>query len=378
MIPRSTTLAQEGRRIRAALVLTAALIVLVNLVVFVAGNLTKGERVTGPDGSSYVTTAYGTAALAELLEGEGLSVTRLRSPYSSFELRPEQALFLVEVGFGEFALPELTALTRFLREGGRLVMAGPVPDDLLEVLGDDLPVWQTGGSTAATASEELPGVGEVPLSGRGSFIGRGGATPILLASDGTLVGVRRAIGQGTLTWLADAAPLLNVGLGRGDSAGLAVSLVEERAAVFDEYRHGFGGESFWQALPDGWAATIGLLAVAGLAGLIAYARRLGPPEEVERRLRPDRAAYIESVAAILGRTRRLNESILPVRNRTRRLLAIRAGLGQEPSDESLRRAGRAANLSDAEIEAVLDEAGDPLAAGRALARLSQAHDEPLA
>jgi hypothetical protein len=180
-----------------------------------------------------------------------------------------------------------------------------------------------------------------------------------------------------VVWLADSAPLLNLGLALGDSAGLAVALLDGQAAVFDEYRHGFGGDSFWQALPDGWAATLLLLAVAGLAGMIAYARRLGPPEELERRLRPDRAAYIESVAAMLGRTGRLNESIRPVRARTRRLLATRAGLGQEPSDDALRRAGLAANLSSDEIEAVLDETGDPIAAGRALTRLSQGPGEPL-
>jgi hypothetical protein len=120
-----------------------------------------------------------------------------------------------------------------------------------------------------------------------------------------------------------------------------------------------------------------LLAAAGLAAMIAYARRLGPPEDVERRLRPDRAAYIESVAAMLGRTQRLNESIRPVRARARRLLASRAALAQTPSDDDLRRAGQTANLTDEEIEAVLDETGDPLAAGRALARLSLGPGEPL-
>jgi hypothetical protein len=114
-----------------------------------------------------------------------------------------------------------------------------------------------------------------------------------------------------------------------------------------------------------------LLALAGLAALTAYARRLGPPEIVERQLRPDRAAYIESVAAILGRTRRLQESIDPVRARARRLLATRAGLTHGASDDALRRAGEAANLTTEEIDAVLDDTGDPLNAGRALARLSR-------
>jgi hypothetical protein len=259
----------------------------------------------------------------------------------------------------------------FLETGGRLVLAGAVPDDLLDVLGDDLPEWESGGPTIAFATEDLMGVRDVPLSGAGSFSQTGRTTPVLSADDGTPVGVAWSLGDGSITWLADPTPLMNVGLARGDSAGLAVALVKGRRAAFDEYRHGFGGESFWQALPDGWTATLLLLAVAGLAALIAYARRLGPPEMVERQLRPDRAAYIESVAAILGRTRRLNESIGPVRARARRLLATRAGLTQEASDDALRRAGEAANLTTEEIDAVLDESGDALITGRALARLSQ-------
>jgi hypothetical protein len=371
MIPPSTTLTPEGRKIRTRLLLAAALIVLVNLAVFLGGKLTAGQRVAGPDGSTYVTTAFGTAALAELLEGEGLIVSRLRAPFTASRLQPAQTLLLVDIGFAGFAASELTSVNGFLEEGGRLVLAGAVPDDLLEVLGGDLPEWESAGPTMAFATGDLAGVGEVPLSGAGSFSRTGRTTAVLSADDGTPVSVTWSLGAGSITWLADPTPLMNVGLARGDSAGLAVALVQGRPAVFDEYRHGFGGESFWQALPDGWTATLLLLAVAGLAALIAYARRLGPPEMVERQLRPDRATYIESVAAILGRTRRLNESIGPVRARARRLLASRAGLTQAAPDDALRRAGEAANLTTEQIDAVLDESGDALTTGRALARLSQ-------
>jgi hypothetical protein len=344
--------------------------VLVNLAVFVGGKLTAGQRVAGPDGSTYVTTAFGTAAVAELLEGEGLAVSRLRAPYNASRLQPDVTLVMVDIGFAGFASSELSAVTGFLEAGGRLVMAGAVPDDLLDVLADDVPEWESGGPDIAFATEDLAGVKEVPLSGSGSFSRTGRGTPLLSADDGTPVGVAWSLGGGSITWLADPTPLMNVGLERGDSAGLAVALVQGRSATFDEYRHGFGGESLWQALPDGWTATLLLLAVAGLAALTAYARRLGPPEMVERQLRPDRAAYIESVAAILGRTRRLNESIGPVRARAKRLLAARAGLTHEASDDALRRAGEAAHLTTEEIEAVLDESGDALTTGRALARLS--------
>jgi hypothetical protein len=371
VIPRSTTLTPEGRRIRTRLLVAAALIVLINVAVFVGGKLTAGQRVAGPDGSTYVTTAFGTAALFELLEGEDFDVSRLRAPYNTSRLSTEKTLLLIDIGFAGFAAPELTAVAEFLEGGGRLVMAGAVPDDLLDVLGEDPPEWVSGGPTVAFATGDLPGVGKVPLSGGGSFSQTGRATVFLSADDGTPVGAAWPLGEGSILWLADPTPLMNVGLARGDSAGLAVALVGGRPAMFDEYRHGFGGASLWQALPDGWTAMLILLALAGLAALTAYARRLGPPEIVERQLRPDRAAYIESVAAILGRTRRLQESIDPVRARARRLLATRAGLTHGASDDALRRAGEAANLTTEEIDAVLDDTGDPLSTGRALARLSR-------
>jgi hypothetical protein len=347
------------------------LIALINLVVFMAGKLTVGERVTGPDGSSYVTTAFGTAALVELLESEGIPVSRERAPYNVARLRPDETLVLVDIRPAGFVPSELASLSGFLEDGGGLVMAGAVPDALLETLGDDLPEWESGGPTTAIATDDVSGVREVPLSGGGWFSENGQTTPILSSHDGIPVAVQWSIGQGTVTWLADPTPLMNVGLARGDSAGFALAVMDGRPTVFDEYRHGYGGESFWQALPDGWATTLLLLTVAGLAALIAYARRLGPPETSERQLRPDRAAYLESVAAILGRAGRLNEAIGPVRARARRLLATRAGLGQEAPEDALRRAGEAAGLTTEQIDAVLDDSGDALTAGRALARLSQ-------
>jgi hypothetical protein len=371
MIPGSTTIGDEGRRIRRILIGLAIVVVVGNLATFVVGRFIQGERVPGPAGSSYVTTALGTAAVAELFAAEGLEVTRLRAPYTSDRLDPNDVLVLVEVGLASLTDSESRVIGDFVEEGGRIVLAGPDPGGLFAAMGKDpgdLPSWTANGPTSASSS--LDGVDQVPLEGRGQLIDGVGVTSILHGDEGEVVAVDWQEGDGEVIWLADPTPLLNQGLADGDSAGLAMSLADARDVVFDEYRHGFGGESFWQLLPENWAGTLLLLGVAVLAGLIAYSRRLGPPEDTERQLQPERGAYVESVAAILGRTGPVRESIEPVRLRVRRLLIQRAGLAPDATDDELRVAAGNAGVAPEEVGAALDPLGDPVKAGKALARLS--------
>ena len=371
IIPRSTTIGPEGRRLRKVLVVLGLVLIVGNLTAFIVGRLVRGETVAGPPGSSYVTTAFGTAALAELVESEGHGVERLRAPYTTPRLDPTNTLLLIEVGLSSFTEAEAAVVGQYLRDGGRLVLAGPDPDRILASTGsraDEIPTWQPGGPAISTGTHH--DVGEVPLSGRGQFGSSNGATLILEGGEGQAVAVEWTVGRGVFVWLADSTPLQNTGLADGASAGLAMTLIGDRDVVFDEYRHGYGGDSFWQLLPDGWVGAIALLTCAAGAWVLAYARRLGPPEATERKLQPERAAYVESVAAILGRTGPARAAIDPVRARVRRLLANRAGLGPEATEDDLRKAAHDAGVDPGDIEAVLDPLGDPVSAGRALAHIS--------
>jgi hypothetical protein len=370
VIPKSTTITPEGRRIRKTLIILGIVLILGNLFTVTVGRLLRGDRVGGPPGSSYVTTAYGAAALAELLEDEGLTVDRLRAPFTPDRLDAATTLILAEVGVSGLADPEARAVDGFIREGGWMLLAGAEPSGLLSVIAPDdgPPQWEPDGTQLATSA--LPGVGGIPLDGSGSFSESDGADSFLEDDDGVIVGITWDHGAGKVIWLADSTPLLNKGLAEGDSAGLVWSLIGERPVVFDEYRHGFGGDTFWQLLPDGWAGTLALLAVAGLAWMISYSRRLGPPEETTRKLQPERALYVESVAAILGRTMNIEDSIKPIRARFRRLLSTKAGLGPNPSDDELKSAAEALGLTATDVNAALDDTGDPVLAGKALSQLS--------
>jgi hypothetical protein len=84
--------------------------------------------------------------------------------------------------------------------------------------------------------------------------------------------------------------------------------------------------------------------------------------------------YVESLAAVLARTKRPDEAIEPIRAEGRRLLTLRAQGGGDDEDV-LRQVGRRAGLSDDEVGALLGavrgKAG-VLVAGRALAKLETA------
>jgi hypothetical protein len=57
------------------------------------------------------------------------------------------------------------------------------------------------------------------------------------------------------------------------------------------------------------------MAVAALAFMLARGRRLGQPEPEEREFAPRRALYVESLGALLARTREPAEALEPLRRR---------------------------------------------------------------
>src|SRR5690606_41627142 len=54
--------------------------------------------------------------------------------------------------------------------------------------------------------------------------------------------------------------------------------------------------------PPSWRTMLLLGAAPLVFGLVAYGRRFGPPYDTERRLPPDRQAYLDAVAGILQRS----------------------------------------------------------------------------
>ena len=369
MIPPSTTITEGGRRIRRTLVWLAAGVVALNLVVALSEAIFSEGRVSGPAGSSFVTTADGAAAFAGTLERLGTEVARLRTTVDEAVLGPDDTLALVAVGEAEYAPTEILALDEFVRNGGRLVIAGQaaVAASLLR----DPPEWRSEGAAQATVVGDAGDIETVALSGFGSLRPADSDEPLLVAEDGSTVAVTRPIGSGEVVWLADAGPFFNAVIGRADTAAALVGIVGPgRRVVFDELRHGYGeGGGLWQIIPPGWKVALVLGGITLVATLASYGRRLGPPQDEHRRLAPSRAAYLEAVGGIMARAGGVRESVMVIREEALRILATRAGPGGDVTAEA-RRAG----LGGHEAAAVLGDAHDEetlVAVDRALATLTE-------
>ena len=138
--------------------------------------------------------------------------------------------------------------------------------------------------------------------------------PLLGDDERSLLTLAR-IGQGDAFLLATTEPLLNENLDVADDASLGLALAgpRTREVVFLERYHGAGRGL--DALPRQWLFTLVGMAVAALAFMLARGRRLGQPEPEEREFAPRRALYVESLGALLARTREPSEALEPLRKR---------------------------------------------------------------
>ncbi|HJR92881.1 MAG TPA: DUF4350 domain-containing protein [Acidimicrobiia bacterium] len=372
MIPPSTTITDEGRRTRRTLLWLAGGIVALNVVVWAASSLTSGGAVAGPEGSSFVTTAQGSAAAAGMFERLGLTVERSRLPLDEVELSPGGTLMLVDIAGAEYTPAEVNAVIEFMERGGFLVLAGQT--ELVERLFTDPSSWRSaGGDAAAPVTPPLdPALfDDARLSGFGSLEVSDGDIPIWATAEGTVVAVTRPVGDGWFSWVADSAPFHNGQIGAGDTAVAVFHLLQpDGPVVFDEYRHGFRQDAgLWAVIPPNWRRMLWLAGATGVLALVAYARRLGPPHDVRRRLPPTRAAYLDAVAGLMSRAGATEEALRTLRAEGRDRLAARAFGGAE-----LAAVAAGAGLDEEATRAVLgDDVGEGtlMAADRALAILTQ-------
>jgi hypothetical protein len=186
------------------------------------------------------------------------------------------------------------------------------------------------------------------------------------------------LGRGRVYLLADSSPLQNRLLGRADNAalGLALAGTPARPVAFLESYHGYGRSSGLSALPLAWKLLLGGLGLAALVYMVARGRRFGPPEPEGRELPPPRREYVDALAVSIGRSRRRDEAVEPVRRAARQALLRRVARPPDADDDAVREAARRIGLADEDAEALLGPVrtdADVLGIGRAFARIGQDH-----
>lgn len=339
-----------------------------NVLLVVLDRLTAGP--SGPTSSSYATAPHGLAAYADLLRRTGHRVVRVRDVPADAQLDPRSTVVVLDPEAPSDA--DAAAFRAFVEDGGRLIAGGALAASWLGALVDEGPEWSGAPirrSAPLAPVAEVGDVSEVRAAGPGSWSETGQALPVLGDADLVLLAVA-SVGRGRVLLLADASPLQNRLLDEADNAALGLELAGPRArpVAFVESLHGYGRVSGITAVPTNWLVALGLLVLAALVFMLARGRRLGPPEREDRALPPPRRDYVESLAAVLARTKRPGDAAAPVRAEARARIARRAGLGSDPTDDEVRAAGRRLGLDDVELAAVLGD-GDVVAAGRALAEL---------
>jgi hypothetical protein len=281
-------------------------VLVVNLIALVIGSLAPTPG--GPTSSSFATGPDGAAAWAELLARSGYDVSASRAPLADEPLGPEATLVVLDPeGLDASAQ---TNLVDFVSAGGRLIAGGSYAgwtEDLLP--GSRWSARPVRDASPLVVGFETAGVDQITTAGPGSFDDTGPALPLVGTGEGTVVALGRR-GAGTIALVGDPTFLQNSNLARSDNAALAIGIAgpTNRPVVFAESVHGYTNATGLAALPAEWKWALGLAALAALVMIAARARRIGPPDEGGRDLAPPRAAYVESMAGILGRTNRPDQA----------------------------------------------------------------------
>jgi uncharacterized protein DUF4350 len=361
---------------RLGVIAGGALLGLTALSSFLPGGRGQGG---GSPSSSFSYRPDGASAWAELLNGFGRHVERLRGDLEPSALDPAATVVVLDApGLTE---AETEAVGGFVRRGGHLVAGGAGADALLEAVVDEPPLFAEDGvrnaSPVGMAAPEVEGVRTVRAGRLGSWEVPGGLRPILAGDLGRVIAVAGDSGSGRVVALADPSPVQNGLLAAEDNAAFALGVVggPGRRVLFAEGAHGYGASEGLAALPRRWRLALAGLGLAAAIWVYARSRRLGPPEDEARPLPPPRWAYVDAVAGTLARTRRPQEAAEPVRRRARELIAGRAALPPDTGPDDLYQAAIRLGVPPDEAAAALGVAGPTeeatvLAAGRALARLT--------
>jgi len=345
-------------------------VIVIDLALYALSALTGGTP-GGPNSSSYATGRTGAGAYAELLRRRGHVVDRFRETPHAAQLDPTHTVVLLDPP--SVAQRDVVALQAFVVAGGRLVASGGSTPWLGRLLAQP-PAGDTAGVPTATA-HDLAGVHTVQTAADHAWTRPGRARP-LVEEGGHIVLVTTALGRGRVFLIADASPLQNRLLGERDNAALGLVLAGPRGRAVDflETYHGYGRSSGLAALPFAWKLLLGGAGLAALVYMVARGRRFGPPEPVERDLPPSRFEYVEALGAVVTRTKRRDEAVVPVRKHARDELLRRAALPPDSDDDAVRVAARRLGLADGDVEALVRPARtdeDVMAIGRALARIGQ-------
>ena len=309
--------------------------------------------------STYRSEPNGAKAWAQAVEGLGRRVSRWERPLLALPADQVGTLFVVLAPDSWLDFSEQLQLTRWVRQGGDLLVAGGGLESVLWCNGWRRDSMPSGGLEGRFDLEGRSFVipklqyrlGRVPDSlyvdsTRASDLGprfcRGPRTlrvdTLLRAPSGSPIAVRSWIrGGGSITIVADAEIFTNRAVRRTPAGEFALSLVPggTKRVLVDEYVHDFGSRGSllgailaWSSRdPLGWG--LWQVVVVGMLALVLGGVRTGPLRKLALPSRRAALEHVQALARTLGASRGHDVAIaLLVRGLRRRLSAT----GRAPRD----------------------------------------------
>lgn len=230
-------------------------------------------------------------------------------------------------------------LERWLRSGGRLVVADPMSPllgdiDLVGRLASDV-VGPTD-LPPACDDAELADVRTVRSASWG-VLSPGPDDQVCFELEGGAWLVRRDVGAGELIALGGADAFTNRRVGAVDNALLLTRLVgpDGPVVVADASPPGGGEATLGELVPDRVYAALAVLVLAFLVGAWARGRRLGDPVEEQLPVRVPASELVLATADLMHRAEVRTAAADALRDELRRDATSRLGLPEDAPDDVL-------------------------------------------
>lgn len=286
----------------------------------------------------------GTLALYTWFDRLGLGVHRVSGTY---DLSNSDMLVCYDP-LTPFTSSDVDATMSHLRGGGDIIIAVDNFGSIAAVqpLLTRLDAHIAGQSASGTATPAQPfdssdRVRSVPVGPGFALVDAPPAVPLLDENGAVIATVQRVAGGGRAYLFGSTQPLSNEGLRHDDSEWLALSTLERSRGgrvAFDEVHHGEGGSAPTGAAaifngPAGVAAGLAVIVVIGF--LTLSGRRLGRPEAgVDAVAVPSALAYVNAMASLFTRSRRLGGIAARYAEELKRYVGARTGVDAHLDDRA--------------------------------------------
>jgi hypothetical protein len=322
--------------------------------------------------SSRSAGTLGTLALYTWFSNLGLDVGRIST---SFDLAGTDVVFCYDPTVA-MTNADVDSLMTYLRSGGDLVLV-VTPASLAAaapLLGKlHVNPSATAGNGVATVAQPFDStdrVHSVPVGSGLTFSDQAPLVPMLAENKQVVAGMVRVGSGGRAYIIGDTQPLSNDGLRHGDSAFLALSLLQRARGgriAFDEYHHGEGNQTSGVDTifggPVGLATLLVVLVV--LLGIALNGRRLGKPvQDGGTSAVPSATAYVTAMGQLFARSRQRGPIAARYADELKRRIGGATGVDWHLDDATFCAAVSVTNVQSEQALAALLAHARSLASGR--------------